>query len=204
VRGDYRPGDRLPTERELALEFGVARSTVREALGRLIELGMLRQRQGSGTYVGELNFEAMFAVRLQLEPFAARGAAQHRTDAQLAELRRLLDELRRSTSRPARFAQIDHAIHRAIAVAAHNPVLLDMIDRLAELTLLSRAITSPDPELRAQTAEQLGALVDAIAAHQPAAAARTMATHLRTVQRSVPMSQAGDGLADQGPLDPPE
>src|ERR1700733_15882614 len=84
--GQFAPGDQLPSEREISAEMGVSRSVVREALGRLASLGLVRSLHGSGTRVeapsgkpiaagyqillrrGEVRLAAVAAVRLPLEP----------------------------------------------------------------------------------------------------------------------------------------
>jgi GntR family transcriptional regulator, transcriptional repressor for pyruvate dehydrogenase complex len=63
------PGDRLPPERQLAAELGVSRASLREGLGRLLDLGILEARRGSGTYLAEVDLLDLLEVRLRLEPY---------------------------------------------------------------------------------------------------------------------------------------
>ena len=143
ARGQYRPGDRLPPERVLAKGFGVSRPTMREAIRRLTDAGLLEAHQGSGTYVAEVNFEEVFAVRLYLEPYAARLAAKSRTSAELDRLRALVKRLEGHLDSPEDFAAIDFEIHALVANAARNSVLLDVLSRLVEVAKLSRPSRAP-------------------------------------------------------------
>src|SRR5690348_9755648 len=100
ARGAYQPGDRLPAERELAEGLRVSRPTVREAVRRLTDAGLLQPRRGSGTFVAEIDLDAVFGIRLRLEPYAAQLAAGRRTEADLRRLRSLVRQLRAETKRP--------------------------------------------------------------------------------------------------------
>src|SRR5512144_1988654 len=104
LRGTWTIGARIPTEAELAQLTGTSRNTVREAVQSLVHAGLLERRQGSGTYVlanselaGAVSRRVAGAhavhvleVRRTLEVGAARLAARRRTDADVAEMRRLL------------------------------------------------------------------------------------------------------------------
>ena len=104
LEGSLKPGDRLPPERELALEFGVSRPSLREAIQKLASKGMVQSRQGGGTYVTavlEASFfdpwqemmgsypnlrEDMLEFRRMIEGQAAEWAAERATDADLQRL----------------------------------------------------------------------------------------------------------------------
>jgi DNA-binding FadR family transcriptional regulator len=146
--GAWEVGTRIPAEPELTELIGVGRNTVREAVQALVHAGMLERRQGSGTYVisdSELgnamgrqiagaHQRDVLEVRRSLEVEAARLAALRRTDGQVAELRALRDR------RAAAYAggqldamvEADLALHRTIALAAHNPVLLALYENLLD------------------------------------------------------------------------
>ena len=104
----------------------------------------------------------MFAVRLQLEPYAARLAASERSGAELKRLGALAKALPGQIDDAGAFADTDVEIPRTIAVASRNTVLADLLDRLGELTQLSRAITSPSEDLRRATLRDLRCLVRAV------------------------------------------
>ena len=146
--GVWPVGTRIPAEPELTELVGVGRNTIREAVQSLVHAGMLERRQGSGTFVlsdSELgnamgrqiagaHQRHVLEVRRSLEVEAARLAAVRSTPAQVAELRALRD------ARSAAYAggqldtmvEADLALHRTIALAAHNPVLLALYENLQD------------------------------------------------------------------------
>ena len=151
--GAWPVGTKLPSERTLCAELGVGRSTLREALRTLVDAGVLRARQGDGTYViatDELELAVarrlsaeeahrVLEVRGALEVEAARLAATRATAEDLATLQRLLQERddARQSRDDAAFLRTDLAWHAALAAAAHNPLLLDLyvgLDRAATYT----------------------------------------------------------------------
>ena len=83
-RGRVRPGDRLSTERELAVQIGVSRATVRAGLRALAAMGIIRSRQGSGTYISD-------APTLASEPLSFLAALHGFTGEQMYEARRVLE-----------------------------------------------------------------------------------------------------------------
>ncbi|MEN0138306.1 MAG: FadR/GntR family transcriptional regulator [Rhodococcus sp. (in: high G+C Gram-positive bacteria)] len=190
--GEWEVGAKLPGETTLAAELGVGRSTVREAVRMLAGLGMLESRQGAGVFLRRssprqdwdrvLRTEAILhvvEVRNTVEIDAARLAATRRDDDDLEALRRALDA-RSAASRAgaAAFVDADIALHRAVVVAAHNPVLTELFEtfiprlRGAMLDLMDiRDLTaSSEP---AADAHRL--LVEAIADGDAAEAARVSA-----------------------------
>jgi len=146
--GTWEVGTRIPAEPELAELIGVGRNTVREAVQSLVHAGMLERRQGSGTYVlsdSELG-QAMgrqiagahqrdvLEVRRSLEVEAARLASLRRSDEQVTELREIRDRRAQAYAGGEldRMVETDLQLHRAIARAAHNPVLLTMYESLLD------------------------------------------------------------------------
>jgi GntR family transcriptional regulator, transcriptional repressor for pyruvate dehydrogenase complex len=181
ARGRYAPGDRLPPERELAAGLGVSRPTLREAIRRLTEAGLLESRQGSGTYVAGVDLSAVYAVRLQLEPYAAGRAAVERTSDDARRLGALVRVLGERLDEPERFAATDREIHRELALMSANPVLADQLERLTELAELSRAITAPEREARVATLRTMRALARAVRRRDPEAARGAMGSHISTL-----------------------
>jgi GntR family transcriptional repressor for pyruvate dehydrogenase complex len=135
----------------------------------------------------------VFAVRLRLEPFAAELAAANRSDEQLQALADLVSELDEEIDDPLAFTTVDRRIHRLIAEAAGNSVLLDHLERLGDLTRLSRAITGPSLDVRRETLDYMRELNDSIAASDGRRAAAAMAGHLEGARAS-----AQDTLRDHG------
>ena len=130
--GQLAPGTPLPAERVLCQEFGVARTSVREAIQGLVIAGYL-ERRGNRSVVAEhlpdVNFAGddrkalvtqLFEVRQVIEPAIAEMATRRATDAERAEIARIAG---RSTRDLIEFREIDRAFHAALARACGNPLL---------------------------------------------------------------------------------
>jgi DNA-binding FadR family transcriptional regulator len=146
VTGAWPIGSRIPTEAELVRLTATSRNTVREAVGSLVHAGVLERRQGSGTYVlaaSELagavgrrvrtaRYRDVLEVRRALEVGAAQLAAVRRTPDDLATMRACLRARGQACAHgdPESVVRHDVALHRAIAEAAHNPVLAELYDNL--------------------------------------------------------------------------
>jgi GntR family transcriptional repressor for pyruvate dehydrogenase complex len=185
ARGHYRPGDRLPPERELADRLGLSRPTMREAIRRLMEIGLLEPRRGSGTYVANVDLDAVFEVRVQLEPYAAALAAVRHTPEQARRLTAVVEAVEANIDEPDLFSLADIEMHAIVAEASGNPVLADVLRRLTELAKLSRSLTSPQRDLRLVGAHDVRALASAILDRDADAAADAMHEHLTTVRTAV-------------------
>lgn len=139
VSGRWPVGTKIPTEAALVEWTGAGRNTVREAVGSLVEVGMLSRQQGRGTYVSSrsdlertLSRHAAanprrdtLELRLALDTMAARLAARRRTDTDIDELRRLLaarEDAWRNGTLAAR-KDTDTALHVSIVDASHNTLL---------------------------------------------------------------------------------
>lgn len=138
-RGDYGPGDMLPSERELCRQMDVSRPVMREAMSALQLLGIIRTRAGLGTFVNEAapapagwslrpedTPEDVIEARQVVEPSGARLAATRLTDERAGALERLLEEMREATREPAdamRFVKLDLRFHQAVADASGNELI---------------------------------------------------------------------------------
>ncbi len=144
--GEWPVGTRIPPEPALVELLGVGRNTVREAVQSLVHAGLVERRQGSGTYVlssselavsmgrqiADARQRDVIEVRRSLEVEAARLAARRRTTVDVSTITALRDE-RAEAYRAGeldRMVAADLALHRAIARAARNPVLLSMYENL--------------------------------------------------------------------------
>ncbi|MBO2451850.1 FadR family transcriptional regulator [Actinomadura barringtoniae] len=154
--GELVPGQRLPTERDLAAELGLSRSSMREAIRALTVLGVLEARHGAGVYVTQLEpsdlletFGAvaeisrgetllhLVQVRKILEPAAAATAAARITDEGLALLRAEMRAMERGTT-SEEIVGHDLEFHRIITGAAGNPVLAAILGGLNSRTFRAR------------------------------------------------------------------
>lgn len=196
LSGELAPGDLLPSEREISAEMGVSRSVVREALGRLASLGLVRSLHGSGTRVeapsgklvatgyqillkrGEARLSDVAAVRLPLETAIAAEAARRRTDDHLARLAETQAAL--ANPRGALEAQVkaDLAFHAILAEATGNPLFGMVLAPIQELLIETRRRTL-GRHGAAIALDHHALILDAVRAGDPAAAERAMRTHLQ-------------------------
>jgi GntR family transcriptional regulator, transcriptional repressor for pyruvate dehydrogenase complex len=135
---EYRPGDRLPNERELVRQLGVSRSVVREAMIALEIGGLVEVRSGSGIYVcglplsvqssaadlAEIGPFDIFDARVAVEGETAAVAAEHATVADLAEMAEAIEHMRLAAQAGRPTKPTNQRFHLAVAVAARNPMLL--------------------------------------------------------------------------------
>ena len=129
--GAYSEGDKLPPERQLALTFDAARSTVRRALDQLEKAGLVSRRLGSGTYVGatgavghvadladQISPLQLIEARLSVEPYTTRLAVLHATRRNLDDMEAVLARAEASTEDKDSFSRWDTEFHLLIAQAS--------------------------------------------------------------------------------------
>jgi GntR family transcriptional repressor for pyruvate dehydrogenase complex len=194
--GRYKPGDRLPAERDLALEYNVSRPTVREAIITLEAQGRVEIRLGSGAYVleapqagpatgfGITGFE-LTEARILVEAEACALAAGQITDGEIDELDRLLVEMSGKEGDGRDNEAADRSFHLTIAKATRNAAIVHLVDEL--WTLRS---TEPECALlhaHARNArvrpgvDEHSAIIAALRARDPAGARLAMRNHLGAV-----------------------
>ncbi|HAY05300.1 MAG TPA: FadR/GntR family transcriptional regulator [Hyphomonas sp.] len=200
--GVWNAGDKLPTERQMALDMGVSRSSLREALRALEILGLLRMRQGSGVYVSSLdadvmliplhlfvtlepaNVESLFEARMILESEVAALAASRITDNQLARLRETVVSPPERREDIEKFIEADVAFHNVITEVADNPILARMVTSIEYLGRASRQLTGYVPGVLKRSARDHKAILDAMAARSPEQARSAMMKHLINVREA--------------------
>lgn len=212
ARGEFKPGDRLPPERDLAKVLGVSRPTVREAMIALEMAGLVEVRVGAGTFVTDKAknrdtsngatsrlFEGagsspleLIAARRTIEPEVAALAAQVASAAEITAIGETMAMIGAARDTPAHRAA-DHLFHVRIGIASHNGVLTAIVDDCwAEMysPMFERmgAITGLiaarcSPQQRDKTIAEHDAVYQAIAAHDAATARTAMDSHLEGVER---------------------
>lgn len=198
VAGEYRSGSRLPSERELAEQLALSRPALREGIRRLRSGGVLEVRRGSGTYVAEIDAQAVYDLRVRLEPLAAQWAATRRTDEEFAEMRRLVTLMGDRIDDPDTFNFSDAQFHQLVARASRSQVLIGTLERLSELALLTRTAIVNDERLRSSSLVDVERVCRAIERKHPKRAANAMERHIVNVRRDYL-----EALGDDGQLSPP-
>ncbi|MEV1066790.1 FCD domain-containing protein [Streptomyces sp. NPDC050263] len=198
--GLLEPGQRLPTERDLAAQLGISRSSMREAIRALTVLGVLEARHGSGIYVTQLQagdlletfgvvadlsrgprLVELLEVRRILESTATALAAARITPAQLAAVEGHLDAMN-ATDDPDEILAHDLAFHRSIAAAAGNETMAAILEGLSSRTFRARVWRGYREEgAFDRTRREHAAIHRALAARDPEAARAAAAAHVGEV-----------------------
>lgn len=195
--GAFKPGDRLPAERELALQIGVSRPSVRAGLQALAAMGVVESRRGSGTYIsagppvlssGPLQLLALlhgipraeiFEARRVLESRTARLAVERATGEALAEISEEVMGMFASTDDPQAFLLHDIRFHRSVARASGNLVLSALVEMVSAIFYEQRKETAGlDRDLRI-SAEHHRRIYQAIRDRNADEAEREMDAHLQ-------------------------
>ena len=216
LRGILRPGDRLPSERELAEKMGVSRPSLREAVAELQSRGLLEARAGAGIFVANVmgaefsetlvrlfadHDEAMFdyiSFRRDMEGMAAERAARLGSDTDLKVINAIFTKMEAAHTKrnPAEEAQLDAEFHLSIIEASHNVVMLHMMRAMFELlregVFYNRQIMFRQRTTRDTLLDQHRAINDALQARDAQAARAAVAAHLNYVENSLSDQQRTD------------
>src|SRR5210317_1695777 len=207
-KGELKPGDRIPSERELASMLGVSRPSVREAIMVLEAMGFVESRQGGGTYVKALTeasimnplaklvekrdpelLRSLAEVRMGLESWSAYLAAQRATDSDIAEMRRLYKVMEKQAAKGGWSPDVDAEFHYAITSASHNSLqmhVLDSIHSLFHATIQVALMEFYQQEGHVQLLlTHHHDIMEAIAAHDPERARKKMMEHLAMVEEKM-------------------
>jgi len=206
LRGILRPGDRLPSERDLAERLGVSRPSLREAVAELQAQGLLTSRAGAGVFVADVlgsafspalvrlfstHEEAVFdyvAFRRDMEGLAAQRAAETGSDTDLAVIDSVFRRMEAAHAKrnPAEEAGLDADFHLAIIEASHNVIMLHMMrsmyDLLREGVFYNRAIMFRQRTTRDQLLGQHREINAALQGRDGAGARAAVERHLDFVE----------------------
>ncbi|MFC9324965.1 FadR/GntR family transcriptional regulator [Kitasatospora sp. NPDC057015] len=215
--GELPPGAKLPPEQQLAVELGLSRNLVREAVKTLVVSRVLEIRRGDGTYVtslapgllleglssavellsGNTLLELTEARRL-LEPAATGLAASRISDADLAEVARHLDAMREARQDPERLNLHDAAFHRAVIAATGNETLTTLLEGISNRTLRARVWRGlVDSDAADQAIAEHEAIFRALSAREAPLAQAAALMHVTTTENwlraQMPAEPVGDG-----------
>jgi GntR family transcriptional regulator, transcriptional repressor for pyruvate dehydrogenase complex len=196
-----KPGDLLPTERELGEQFGVSRTVIREAIRALRAKGMLEVKGGSGVRIvavnegtvresmrhfvkgSEMDYGKVDEVRRVLEVAAAGLAAERATPEDIERINETIEQMENACDDLESTVQFDIAFHRALAASTHNELFLVLHDSMGEMLLeVRRRNLSRGAERRRLVVEMHRRIRDAVEAHDAEAARLAMIDHLGAVQ----------------------
>jgi GntR family transcriptional regulator, transcriptional repressor for pyruvate dehydrogenase complex len=198
--GTFRVGDRLPSERELGETMGVSRASVREAIQQLELLGLVESLHGGGTLVKNLTEQELQTpmeiilgediqkivelteVRAFMEAWAAKQAAELRSEEQLERMKFFLEEMELDLEKGLIRAEIDTKFHMEIAAAANNTIFMHLMHTIHQLVSysvkLSREILFQDRTDQELIFQHHLQVFKAIQKRDPVRAESAMAEHL--------------------------
>ncbi|MBL8582904.1 MAG: FadR family transcriptional regulator [Rhizobiaceae bacterium] len=200
--GGIKPGQQLPTERDLAAMLQVSRPSVREAVRGLQILGVIRTRQGGGLFVTSLtaaeilaplqmlitltdeNFAALHESRVMVESAMGRLLAARVDDATIARLARIVEVQRDLTGNPIAFRVSDMEFHRTLGVALGNPFLERISEALYVLGNEYRKIAWETAGVLGRSVEDHRAIVAALETRDPDAITEAMVRHMISVHET--------------------
>jgi GntR family transcriptional repressor for pyruvate dehydrogenase complex len=200
--GEFKEGDSMPSEQQLAERFGVGRPSVRQALFTLQQQGLVEITSGararvtapSGKFLtGQMaglirrissnaaGQENMEQARLLLEAGVAWQAARVATDEDVRRLKAALDANTQAIGNTGIFVRTDVAFHAELAVITRNPVFTGIYDALVGWLIDQRTTTIHMPDADRLSVRDHTAIYEAVAAHDPMRAFHEMTSHLRLI-----------------------
>ncbi|MCW5749992.1 MAG: GntR family transcriptional regulator [Alphaproteobacteria bacterium] len=192
IANEYQQGERLKEE-DLAVEVGVSRTPIREALRRLAIEGMVELRPNYGAFVStwsSRDLEQMFDLRATLEGSVAAMATPRMSAATIAELRALAEQMVataavRQPDALERIAELNDTFHKMILVAAESPRLSRLMGQLVELPIVLRTFNCYDEEELQRSLGHHRELVAAFTARDGAWAEAVMRAHVLAAKHSL-------------------
>jgi GntR family transcriptional repressor for pyruvate dehydrogenase complex len=199
---NLKPGDRLLPERELAERLGVSRTSVRQALTAMRVMGLIEVRPGAGAYLrrpsadlvpslaaevakAEVDHPMIWEVREGVEVQAARLAARRRTAEDLAAMSGALSSMAGSIDGGGDGIDGDRLFHRAVIAAAHNELLSQLVDELADMIDRTSEVSLTLPGRAPRSLEVHREILAAIEAGDEQEAAERMRRHVAESEQSV-------------------
>jgi len=218
-----QPGDRLPSERQLAEQLGVSRTVIREAVKVLEQTGLVRVATGSGTYVSQLrpktvselisllvrqrscSFGHVFEVRRMLEVGIAGLAAERAKPEDIEVLKETLEEMEATVAdmrdHPDRLevlVEADLVFHSILAQATQNPLLPELLEAIsAPLLELRRVATMATPDALEAGPYYHRLILERVAAGDAPGSREAMRQHLAAAEAYVSMATGGEDGQDE-------
>lgn len=205
LSGELNPGDRLPSEKDLARDFGVSKASLREAFRALEALGMLEIRQGmsGGAFVSEVDLktarDSLFnyiyfqnpsiqeftQFRAIVEPPVAEIAAGRITDEDIAELERNLAQTKAQLDSGSFYYELDTYFHHRIAEIAGNSLICFVVDSLKNALVNIKLQLELGPRFSVNVYSCHQKIIEALRERDPEKARQEMLNHILTVERDL-------------------
>lgn len=203
VNGSWKAGDRIPPERELCQQLGIARTSLREALKALELIGMLDSRVGDGTFVcprseflsrpllwafsgaSDNRIQEIMEARTTIEESIAAMAAERATPKSIKAIGAAVQMMRDNIARGESILDADMAFHIALAAAAENILLANAVQLLRNLMRQWLHYKVLIPDVPVTVLRRHAAIYRAVAQHNPTAARREMRLHLKETMELV-------------------
>jgi len=202
IAGEFREGDKLPTEQALTERFSASRPTIREALSRLRADGITQTRQGSGTVVMRRpnpdmprftpletlsDVQRCFEFRIVVESGAAALAASKATHAEIADIEQQFQQLERVIAAQGLGAREDYEFHQAVARASRNPFFISAIAQMQQQMMASMNLMRNLSLLKSVQRQELvqaehAVIVAALKSRNASAAGLAMRTHIENAR----------------------
>ncbi|GMK38025.1 GntR family transcriptional regulator [Paenibacillus sp. CCS19] len=203
--GKLKVGDKLPSTKEMAERFGVGRSTMREALSALKAVGLIEIRQGgvcrvlrdqplseAAGVLDTLQLQGsplleLLEARQSLEISNAAIAARKRTEADIVQLKEIVDQMQAAAGDDAEGERLDLAFHQGLAHATHNSIIVQLFDTIMLQTAnairdVRRAEIYANRDIAQQLHREHSAIFEAIVNGDPKQASEAMHVHLQHVE----------------------
>ncbi len=207
AEGQLKPGDRLPSERELVERFQVSRASIREAISALEMMGLIEVRSGEGTYIREVNIDSVVAplawmlfiekdtdlelyeARKVLEVQGAGLAAVRAEEDEINDMFEALEIMRIDLQKHSLGEEADHQFHYAIARGTHNKILFRLMttisDTMRKTLKSSRSKLYEDKDSPERLYREHFLIYEAIKNHDEEKAQKLMLAHLVGVENQL-------------------
>ena len=224
MKGELKPGNKLASESELMRQFSVSKSTLREALRALEYLGLIEIRKGAngGAFVAEVDMKVTMEslsnflhfknfsihhislIRKNLEPCAARIAAELMSDSELEQLKSLIEVCKTAldSGETVKLRKAEIQFHRIITLSTQNPILILILDFIENLMEDVKSILRPDTAFSREVIESHERIYQALHKRDPELASQEMLRDVSKVEEalavlSLPMTESL-GLFERG------
>ncbi len=200
-RNELTSGEKLPSIEEMARAYSVGRSSIREAIRYMESTGLVQSFHGKGTFVirfpaseGGIAFlDEIVDLRKMIEIHATKRAVVSRTEKDLDRLKRLLEEMTRTTTDYPRYIDADRAFHGTIIAAAKNAFLPGIFRNISGIySGMQNALIHHNPNVTTQSIVDHGRILEALKRRDLEAAVAATEAHLDMIPRSFRAGRSGE------------